>query len=230
MGEGGPRFEGEGHFGPDNLVQSPEQQFRTSLREEVYRVLTYSEDPLAIEVAEKILQKLEIKDRVDDLILHKDDPRDYQPWKMLGLFIVVDTYSRIDWKDKQSGLEVHKGDHVLDIHLPTITNPEDRTLANVTASMCLIADYIATQHMDPKYIMGVTFEKLARVSRRQGFAIVEPQVPPDIQRGVQRVYERFTDMGINQERMGKILLCFQPTDQFMARYGYSKHLESVSKT
>jgi hypothetical protein len=84
--------------------------------------------------------------------------------------------------------------------------------------MKLIAKYIAKQKLDVKYVMGVTFEKMAMVSRRQGFTVIEPEIPDDIRTGVENVYRRFEDKGVNSRSMGKILLCYQPTGQFLQRY------------
>ena|SRR3989344_8555458 len=210
--EGGGRFESY-----EPRVESPEQQFREGLRNETLNVLRNAEDPLAIEIAEKILGKLDIKHRIDEISRRKDDPTLYQSWKQLGLFLVMDKASRIDYSDSKSGLKVRKGERILDIHLPP-TPPEQRTLANVTKSMRLIAEYIDKQKLDVKYVMGVTFEKMAMVSRRQGFTVIEPEIPDDIRTGVESVYRRFSDKGINSRSMGKILLCYQPTDQFLQRY------------
>lgn len=210
--EGGGRFES---YRP--RVESPEQQFRQGLRNEVLNVLQHTENPLAIEIAEKILLKIDIKDHIDEISRHRDDPAIYQSWKQLGLFLVIDGASRIDYADPKFGLDIRKGERILDIHLPP-TSPEQRTLDNVTKSMTLIAEYIVKQKLDVKYIMGVTFEKMAMVSRRQGFTVIEPEMPDDIRRGVENVYRRFDDKGINSRSMGKILLCYQPTDQFIQRY------------
>lgn len=210
-------MEGGGRFESYRPVESPEQQFREGLRNETFNVLRNAEDPLAIEIAEKILGKLDIKDRIDEINRHKDDPTLYQSWKQLGLFLVMDKASRIDYADSKAGFEVRKGERILDIHLPP-TPPEQRTLANVTKSMRLIAEYIDKQKLDVKYVMGVTFEKMAMVSRRQGFTVIEPEIPDDIRTGVENVYRRFNNQGINSRSMGKILLCYQPTDQFLQIY------------
>lgn len=210
--EGGRSFES---YRP--RTESPEQSFRGELRHEVQLVLERSDNPLSIEIAFKILEKLDIKDRIDEINAHKDDPTVYQTWKKLGLFIVIDRTSRINWDDQDSGIKVRKGDRVLDLHLPPVPK-EDRTLANVTRSMKLIAQYVAQQRLDVKCLLGVTTERLAMVSKRQGFTIVEPYIPDDIKRGVENVYRRFDDRGINAEPMGRILLCYQEVGQFMQRF------------
>lgn len=202
-------------------IESPQERFRAELRGEVNKVLYETRDALSYEVAVKILEKLDIKDRIEEIQRHKDDPTIYQPWKQLGLFIVVDHTSRINWKDEGSGFEIKEGDKILDIHLPPVPEGQN-TFVNVTRSMQLIAEYIARQNLDVKYLVGATFEKLSRVSRRQGFTVVDPQLPEDVKRGVERVYRRFGEH-INEKSMGRILLCYQPTGQFLQRYLVRKH-------
>lgn len=210
--EGGSRFER-----PQYQVEAPQQRLRNEIRGEVAEILESTQDELAFEVGIKILEKLDIKDRIEDLQRYKDDPTIYQTWKQLGLFIVINRTSYIDWDDEASGFSLKKGEPILDIHLPPVTE-EQRTLPQVTQSLKLIADYIVLHDLTPKYIMGVTFEKLARVSRRQGFSVLEPQIPEDIQRGVENVYRHFNEAGINEESMGRILLCYQDTNHFLDRY------------
>ena len=163
--ESGHRFELSRH-------RTPEQELRESLKGEAKQILYRTEDPIAHEIAEKILEKIAIKEHIEEIHRHRDDTTMYQPWKQLGIFIVVDAASKIDWQD-ESGLEIRKGDKVLDIHLPTL-NPKEKTLTQTTASLKMVATYIQDQKLDPKYIMGVTWEKLANASRRQGFTVVDP--------------------------------------------------------
>lgn len=212
--EGGSQFEGPQY---SRRVEPPESSFRVELRGEINRIYYETHDTLSYEVAVKILEKLDIKDRIDEIHQFRDDPTVYQNWKQLGLFIVVDHTSRIDWKDEQAGFEINKGDRILDIHLPPVPKGQN-TLSNVTHSMQLIAEYIQRQELDVKYLVGATFEKLARVSIRQGFTVIEPQLPDDVRRGVENVYRRFNDRGINADSMGRVLLCYQPTNQFLQRY------------
>lgn len=197
------------------IHEIPQQQFRDDLRAEINMISPKS--VLGFEVTMKILELLDIKDKIEEIQQYRDDPTVYQNWKQLGLFIVIDRTSRIGWKDDKSGFEIKQGDKILDIHLPPVPQ-EQKTFDNITRSMQLIADYIVKQRLNPKYIMGVTFEKLARVSQRQGFTVVEPQVPDDIRRGIERVYHGFEPSGLNENSMGKVLLCYQPTKKFLQRY------------
>jgi len=70
-------MEGEPHFDEQRFsrrVESPQERFRGELRGEVNKLLYETSDGLSYEVAVKILEKLDIKDRVDEIQRHKDDP------------------------------------------------------------------------------------------------------------------------------------------------------------
>lgn len=211
--ERGPSFGFDWNYRP---VETPEQLFRNEIRRSAVDVL-YSIDPLSSEIAKKVLEKILIKDQIDEINAYRNNPTIYQPWKKLGLFIVVDKTSQVDYTDQDSDFEVKQGDRILDIHLPPVP-ADQRNLAAVTSSLQLVAEYISQQKLDVKYLMGVTFEKLARVSTRQGFTIIVPELPEDIRRNVETVYRRFTDSGINGESMGRVLLCYQTTGNFLQRY------------
>lgn len=216
-GEGGPSVQSNDRYRNPN---SPEQHLRDQLKQEVYSVLEHTEDPLAYEICNKILEKLAIKDEIDQILIGKDDITWYQQKKQLGIFWVIDRQARITYIDKEHGIEIHEGDSILDIHLPsTMTEDEKQNpFPHIERSMRMIADYIVRQDLHPKYVMGVTYERLARVSRRQGFKVIEPEVPDDIRRGVERVYQRFGDTGLNEQAMGRISLCVQETGHFLERY------------
>lgn len=211
-------MEGEGRFNrfdisQERRVETPEQQFRGGLRREAERIRWETINPEAREIAIKVAEKIDLKDQLDDVVAHRDNTAIYQKMKQLGVFFAVDTEARTDWQHEESEFSVQRGDSVLDLHLPPL-KPEQRDLSEVTRSLGLIADYIVEQRLQPKYVMGITYERLARASRRQGFTVVDVPIPAEIQRGVQRVHDRFTE----GKDMGKIFLCFQPTDQFLQRY------------
>lgn len=202
---------------PPDGNQSPEGMSRNRLRSEMLRLRSEVHDELSREILEKILGKLDIKDRVEELDATRDDPTIYGTWKRLGIFVVIDRASEIDWNDSDSNFEVKKGERVLDIHLPPVSK-DKLSPQSVRSSLEQIAQYIFTHNLNPKYVMGVTFERLAKVSQRQGFSVVEPVLPDHIRHGVERVYERFGHNGTSKRGMGKILLCYQQTSQFLERH------------
>lgn len=206
--------------GPDhNRDRSPEAMFRSSLREGLIRAKheTLGLSELERTILEKAIEKIDLKDELQEIQRHKDDTTQYQKLKQLGIFFVKDTITEIDYVDPESGFDIQPGDHILDLHIPPLA-PELRTLREINRSFELIAEYIAIHRLDPKYIVGITYERLANVSKRQGFKVIEPTIPDRLRAGVENVYQRFTESRGQEKPMGKILLCYQPTNQFMQRY------------
>ncbi len=214
--EGGPRF-GGGADWRIPPVESPEQIRRNEIGEVVRGLQHTAESDLAREILAKVDEKLRLKDDIALIKLHADDITIRQPLKRLGMFLVKETTTRINYEDPQTGFRIQPGDVVLDLHLPPV-RPEDRTLTNVTRSLQMVAEYMDAHNIDPKYIIGVTFDKLARVSSRQGFTVIEAKVPDDIKAGVERVYHKLTEPGKRGEPMGPVMVCYQIKEDFMSRY------------
>jgi hypothetical protein len=83
----------------------------------------------------------------------------------------------------------------------------------------LLAKYIQEQRLTPKYILGVTYERLASASRRFGFELIEPPIPDDVRRGVENVYQRFVEIDQKDRKpIGKILVCYQGLEEFMGGF------------
>jgi hypothetical protein len=209
---------GEGCPTPSWRAETPQQSFRSDLRQSMNRLLheSYlSDDMASLEVAQAILEKLDIKDKIDDFTKFRDDPSVYQEWKKLGLLLVIDTKSRIDYVNGDDpNWNIKKGDSVLDIHLPPVPKGK-ATLGNLRESMKLIAEYIRIHNLDSKFLIGVTFEKIAKISESFGFRVVEPKLPEKVKARIERVYDEFNKSG---SPMGKILFCYQPVGKFLERY------------
>jgi len=197
---------------PEEHEVSPDRLLLEEARKAAYEMLRGPEDPLTREIAEKILAKAEIKDRVDSLFAHADDITVYQEFKKLGIFVVRDAEATFDYEDQEAGFNLSRGDHYLDLHLPPV--PKDlRSRAAVNTSLDLVQQYITAHSLQPKYLMGVTYERMAQLAQRQfGFRVAYPNpdsLPDAVVRGVQRVYEGFTQAGMNGESIGLPAIVFQ---------------------
>ena len=210
---------------PDRRPETPQQSFRDELRRNMTNLFYESfasGDSVSFEVVQAVLEKLDIKDRIDDFTKFRDDTSVYQEWKKLGILLVINTKSLFDYVSGDGfDWDIKKGDSILDIHLPPVPKGE-ATLGNLRRSMKLIAEYIRVQNLDSKFLVGVTFEEIAKVSKGFGFKIVEPELPEKVKKGVERVYRDFNKSG---RPMGKILLCYQPTNQFLERYPLDNNSE-----
>jgi hypothetical protein len=201
----------EGLRSPEHHESSPDRILLEQARAAACEML-YSPDQFSREIAEKILGKIDIKERVDSLFAHADDVTVYQEYKKLGIFVVRDAKAKFDYADPSTGFSLRKGERYLDLHLPPVPQAL-RSREAVTASLGLIQQYIDAQGLQPKYLMGVTYERMARLAEsRFGFSVTYPNphsLPDDVVRGVQRVYEGFTEAGMNGAAIGLPAIVFQ---------------------
>jgi hypothetical protein len=213
MEGGGWSFGGERQRTPE----TPEHILRELARNELWEIRRSSENPLSIAIAEKALQKMDIKDLVDDMDNHQDDIHVRQKMKRLGSLIIVENIAIFDIDDEASGLHIKKDEAYLDLHVPPLEG-EEKSLGTINHSFDLLAQYIRYHKLDHKYLIGVTYEKLAKVSRRYGFTVLEIKIPQEISAGVQRVYDRFRSEQNKELNMGKILMVFQETEKFLSKH------------
>lgn len=199
--------------------ETPEQNLRRELKRNAVEIQNRTEyGSLAHEVARKISDKLDLKEYIDRMQHHRDDVTIRQPLKQLGIFMVKESKTRIDYDDPTTGFSIKPGDEVLDLHMPPV--PQDkRTLSAATRSMALIAEYMQRHDINPQYIVGVTYERLAQVSRFQGFTVVDIPIPDDVRKRVERVYQKIAEPGLKDKPMGKVMLCYQTREDFMRRFG-----------
>lgn len=203
--------------------RTPEERFRDLARRVAERIHWETLDPLSREVAEKILFKLDLKDRLSEVDRYRDDPKKYQNLKRLGLLLVFDRTAQHEWRDESSGFLLNKGDRYLDLHLPPVDLEKRKSLLTLLTqgkhSLQLLAQYIQEQKLNPKYVLGVTYEKLAKVSKRFGFQLIEPPIPEDVRRGVENVYRDFVQSAQKDAKpIGRIFVCYQDLENFMERY------------
>lgn len=192
------RYRGE-WGGSGRIPETPEQSLRELARAELQRISWETTDSLAREIALKGLEKIRIKDKVDVMQRYADDITIRQRMKSLGSVVVVEARSRFDVEGMVPGLSIKKGDPYLDLHVPPLSDT-DKTPGAITESFRLMANYIQYQEIDCKYIIGVTYERLARVSRRWGFSVVEVNIPNDIKSGVENVFRNFRErVGLDRE-------------------------------
>jgi hypothetical protein len=210
----GPEFS----TGAETHEPNPERLLLDQARSAALEMLHGSEDPLTHEIARKILAKINIKERVDELMTHADDITAYQELKKLGIFVVHDTQATFDYEDTETGLSLHQGDKYLDLHLPPVA-PGLRSRDAVESSLNLVGQYIKAHNLRPKYLMGVTYERMAKIAeRRFGFSVAYPNpdsLPEGVVRGVQRVYEGFTQAGANHRDIGVPAIVFMETTSLL---------------
>ena len=205
---------GEGSYG---LSESPNIGLRNIIREELTSIRRESINALAVEIAEKGLAKLEIKDTVDRMYQYRSDVTIRQPLKFLGSIVVAEGISRLLYKNESIGFQIQKGDPYIDIHIPPL-NDKEKKFVSIADSFEMVADYIKRHGIPGDYLIGITYERLAQASKRYGFTVLDLDLPPELTRGVENVYRKFRERYGQDVDMGKIQLCFQKREDFLNRF------------
>lgn len=211
MSERGPGFGGFEEE-PD-----PARTLVEGMRQAAFEMLNQPEDALSREIAEKLLLKADVKDRVDAMVAHADDVSVRQDLKQLGTLVVREAEAQFDYDDPESGFNIQRGDGYLDLHVPPVPE-ESRNSAAAHSSLELVRQYIIAHDLDPKYLMGVSYERLGEIAKRFGFNVSYPdpnKLPGNIIRGVRRVYQEFTEAGLDGVDMGMPVIIFRRTAEFL---------------
>ena len=214
MSERGPSFGG----GFERQEATPERSLIDGMRQAAFEILGNPEDALSREIAEKLLFKATVKEQVDDMLAYADDSSVYQGLKKLGTLVVREAEAQFDYDDPDSGFSIQRGDSYLDVHIPPVPR-EQRSRDTVYASLALVREYIIAHSLQPKYVMGVTYQRLGEVAHQVfGFNIAYPNptlLPSSVIAGVQRVYEQFTEDGLSGRDMGLPVIVFKDTAEFL---------------
>lgn len=199
---------------------NPDTQLMHEARDAAYNMLRNNpEDVMTKDIAEKLIAKADIKDRVRDLSDGADDVMLYQEFKRLGIFVVRNATATFDFEDEASGLDMRTGDSYLDLHLPPVSE-DSRSRDAVEDSLRMVAEYIAIHQLEAKYIMGITYEKMARLAKGFGFHIAIPDptlLPEGVVRGATQVFEQFTESGRKGESIGVPAVVWLSTDELFDR-------------
>lgn len=172
------------------------------------------------------LFKPDLKRKTYDINEGKDNYYIFQNPKQLGIFVAFYKESEYDLLDtKNSNFSLLKGEYFIDLHLPPLNiRGRKKILVNTKKSLELLAKYIQVHNLHPKYILGFTYEKLANISKRYGFKVIDLKIPEEIRRGVERIYRLFVESENKTKKsssistMGKVLLCYQTCEDFLNRF------------
>jgi hypothetical protein len=172
-------------------------------------------------IAEKILDKAEVKS--SDLSLDSgnvDSIDNYRELKRLGIFIIRDAVAKFDYEDTETGFKIQEGDSYIDLHLPPVPE-ESRNKQTVEDSLRMIAKYIAINEIDAKYVMGVTYEKMARLAEKgYGFHITYPSaksLPERTAKSISEIYELSKKAGMKGNDMGAPTIVYLTIDELRDR-------------
>lgn len=176
-----------------------------------------SPDSLTRAIGEKLAMKVRVKSQVDDLLDGADNIERHQDLKKLGVFVIREEHARFTYEDPESGFSIKEGESFLDIHLPPV--PIDRrNRDSVQSSLEMLAKYMKFHGINPKYILGITYERLGRFAERAfdfNRLDINPGVlPNDVVNGVVKVYEATG----RAEEMGPPVVIYRDVQGFLDQY------------
>lgn len=112
----------------------------------------------------------------------------YNPVKRFGNILLMESRSQFDYEDKATGLIINKDKIYLGMHLSEVNGTVEQKRAALNDNLISVGLYLAyfKSRLPASPLIGVTYEKLARASRRYGFKMAETEVPKNIQDEIQR--------------------------------------------
>ncbi len=157
---------------------------------------------------------------VGNLDKYKDDYTIFEPIKRLGVITLSPVVARFDWRDEATGFDMRKYDRYLDVHIPyDIANLGLTQIVGRThKTFEMAADYIQLHNLRTKYILGMTYEKMARLTERLGFRTFEVLLPDTVKAWSEEDFRENNPRGKRGVEMGRILVAFQETDRFLERF------------
>ncbi|MBI4050773.1 MAG: hypothetical protein HY396_02240 [Candidatus Doudnabacteria bacterium] len=83
-----------------------------------------------------------------------------------------------------------------------------------------VASFMAGRKLEPAYVIGITYEKLAHAASFYGFGFFEVDPAELDARELARIEQGYmkTQNYLKGEPMGSVLVCFAPFDRFMDRH------------
>ena len=145
----------------------------------------------------------------------------FQTERKLGVFLAEYGPSEVWIATREAGFKLQRGDNRIELGLEPI-EPK-KALDRAEESLGLIAQYIDAHELKPRYVMGMTYERLGKFANRQfGFNLDyldAENVCPSIALGyLQRSYDKVISPIRDGRDMGKIALVHLETEEFMARF------------
>lgn len=154
------------------------------------------------------------RSRLRDVFTHEDI---YNLVKKFGPISLVEIVPWFDFYDPATSLKIAKGKPYLSIHIGPKNNTAPVTYKNFTEGMKSASSYIRAYRdkLPRNYVIGITFQELAKASRRYGFSLVETPLPEKV-KGRLRKTIRYN---VSSEReIESVTLCFQSYDDLIRRF------------
>jgi len=141
----------------------------------------------------------------------------YNPVKFFNPITLIESNAVFDFYDQETSFKLQKGNPYVGIHLHSrIDSVTSRS--QIQDSLEKMAVYIKRfrDRLPSDTIIGMSYDKLARLSRRYGFRVAETSLPADIKKRYVEYAAKVPDKPPFDLSDPKI--CFQTCDEFIAGF------------
>jgi len=219
---------------PNYSEKEQRRLIRSLFAREVRALGEHTTDPIIRKLAEKILAILVEKEKIEaqsEETIQEQSHGLSQPdnaggsdgsggiikGKQFGIFVAVERTAEEQLSNPKTGFLLNEGDFYIELHLPPV-NPDERVISQVGSSLESLAEYLDERDLKPEYIMGITYERLASVSKKWGFTIVSPDLPEEVSNTFERISRLAVREGLKDQPMGRLQLAYQDGNTFLDRF------------
>lgn len=141
--------------------------------------------------------------------------------KKIGPFLVVEIKAEENIVTQDGKFSIRKGETYLELHAPSV-DPEEISLGQIRGALSSVTEYIQTEGLSPKYVLGVAVttegKRIGRVAERMGFHVSSLSLPSAVYNQLGQLNQRIAREGITEESIGFPELIYQDTNSFMQKF------------
>ena len=198
--------------------ESIEAMYWSEARRKIEGLRSASKDPLVQQIVEKGLVELALKEGMLSNPSISTDLTTYSPIKRVGMFVFVHQTAEVDWLYTDGAFQINAGDEYLNVHIPPAEEGAV-SLANVTNDYTRMAEYTRDFLPNLKYLVGITYARLARTGKRQNYTSFPIDVPQELRAPMKAMYERYINVAQNGKPPGPTVLSYHTRKSFLDQFG-----------
>jgi hypothetical protein len=174
-----------------------------------------SSDPLVWQMLDELQLKAELF--AGEIHFGESDPSIVEPIKRFGMFVITDQTALADWPFTDDEFSLSQGDRFLNVHMPPPIEGQPRpTLAQAAEDYAHIADYIRQHDLPIKYILGITYQRLAVTGRRQNYTMFAVELPSVLAETQRAIYDKH--LAASAKDPGPTTLLYHTRESFLTQF------------
>lgn len=177
-------------------------------------VLSSTNDPVSRNLCLDILEELEYKKQIlsqDLTALESGNLKEVGSVVLFnGVLLAIHRVASYDWGISDDKFSLNKGDHFINLHIPR--NPgltPARTVVKVGLAYGIVARHITENGLDIKYMVGITYKRLADTSSRHDFKTRRLNLPENVLNKAESFYKANMPEGLKNEPIGGLVICYR---------------------